>query len=377
MSIYTTPLQFGYFMAWLFGFIFLIRGIRQERLSDKLLAILLVVLALDIQDYTFGFAGINVLWNELNGFPRSVAFLIGPALYFFIKSQTNSNFALRRIHYLHLLPWFIPFVVELAIFLQGKYAVQEFQSSGFFNGYGYVDLLLRYASMIIYFYLSLRLYRKYKVWSLNNQSNADAVSFNWFRNVIFMLIVGYFVKEAFSIMDNVMDWDFYQDWWWNLGLVAIIVYLSISGLVQVQPAHLDFSETDLEVEEGHDRVLAKTESQEVNIEHERLAKEADQVMKDSKLFLKPDLSIRDLSQYVGVTVNQLSAAINAYYGQNFNDYVNRYRVVEFKERLKSPTYRNFTLLALAFECGFNSKSTFNRSFKKYEEVSPKQYAEGV
>ncbi|MEM9051403.1 MAG: helix-turn-helix domain-containing protein [Bacteroidota bacterium] len=371
MSIYTTPLQFGYFMAWLFGIIFLVRGIRQERLSDRLLAFLLFILALDIQDYTFGFAGINVLWNELNGFPRGVAFLLGPALYFFILSQTNSNFKLQRKHLLHLIPWFIPFAVELSIFLQGTYAVQEFQSSDFMHYYGYIDILARYTSFGIYFYWSIKLYKKYKAWSLNNQSNADAISFQWFRNVIYMLILGYFIKEAFNVMDRFMTWDFYQDWWWNLGLVAIIIYLSISGLVQVQPSHLDFSESEGEGLPQDDNFQEPTVDQELMA----LAKKADGVMEESKLYLKPDLNIRELGRSLGASVNQVSAAINSYHQQNFNDYVNRYRVGEFKERLQSPTYRNFTLLALALECGFNSKSTFNRSFKKVEEISPREFAD--
>ena len=72
MSLYTTPLQIGYFFSLLMWVVFLIRGYREQRLSDKLLGWIMFVLAMELQDYTFGFAGINILWNELNGFPRGV-----------------------------------------------------------------------------------------------------------------------------------------------------------------------------------------------------------------------------------------------------------------------------------------------------------------
>ena len=63
----TTGLQFGYFLALLFFVIFIVRGFREDRLSDKMLAWVMFLMAMLIQDYTFGFAGINVLWEELDG----------------------------------------------------------------------------------------------------------------------------------------------------------------------------------------------------------------------------------------------------------------------------------------------------------------------
>ena len=95
MSIYTTPLQFGYFMALLFAVLFWIRGSREERLADTLMGWLMLLLNQMLQDYTFGFAGINVLWNELHGFPRGVGLLLGPAVYFYLRAQTNRNFKLQ------------------------------------------------------------------------------------------------------------------------------------------------------------------------------------------------------------------------------------------------------------------------------------------
>ena len=70
MSIYTTPLQFGYFLALLFAVLLWYRGWQEERLSDKFLGFVMFFLAMEIQDYTFGFAGINILWEKFDGFPR-------------------------------------------------------------------------------------------------------------------------------------------------------------------------------------------------------------------------------------------------------------------------------------------------------------------
>ena len=95
MSFYTTPLQFGYFFSLLIWLLLLIRGYREQRLSDRMLGWIMFILAMELQDYTFGFAGINFLWSELNGFPRSVSLLFGPMVYFYFLAQTNRSFQLK------------------------------------------------------------------------------------------------------------------------------------------------------------------------------------------------------------------------------------------------------------------------------------------
>ena len=96
MSIYTTPLQFGYFFALLIAFLLLVRGIREERLSDKLLAAVMFLLGMEIQDYTFGFAGINFLWDQMEGFPRHFNLAFEPTIYLYLKSQINKDFKLKK-----------------------------------------------------------------------------------------------------------------------------------------------------------------------------------------------------------------------------------------------------------------------------------------
>ena len=73
----------------------------------------------------------------------------------------------------------------------------------------------------------------------------------------------------------------------------------------------------------------------------------------------------------------LSRVINSGFGQNFNDYVNEYRVREAERRLRDPRFRHYTLLAVALESGFNSKSTFNRVFKKLRGATPSEVAAGL
>ena len=94
-------------------------------------------------------------------------------------------------------------------------------------------------------------------------------------------------------------------------------------------------------------------------------------MLQDKLYLEPELSLSDLAVKLKTNTSVLSAAINSNFGKNFNDFVNEYRVEEFKKQIKLPENQHYTLLAVAFDCGFNSKATFNRAFKKFTGQAPK------
>ncbi len=98
-----------------------------------------------------------------------------------------------------------------------------------------------------------------------------------------------------------------------------------------------------------------------------------QIMQDQKLYLNPTLTLYDLSEFLNVSNNHLSQILNEFHKTNFYDYVNGFRLKAFFELNKQKQYAHYTLLALAYECGFNSKSTFNSFFKKKTGTTPSEY----
>jgi len=96
-------------------------------------------------------------------------------------------------------------------------------------------------------------------------------------------------------------------------------------------------------------------------------------MELSKQYLNPDLTLPQLAAELGISAHLLSQLINERFELNFFEFVNRYRVEAFKEKIADPRYANFSLLGIAFDCGFNSKSAFNRIFKKATGLTPSQY----
>ena len=92
-----------------------------------------------------------------------------------------------------------------------------------------------------------------------------------------------------------------------------------------------------------------------------------------KPYTENDLKAQDLADLLGIPSYQLSQIINTELHRNFYDLINSYRIEEAKRRLTDPANQHFTILAIAYDVGFNSKSAFNSAFKKYTKMTPSQY----
>lgn len=98
-------------------------------------------------------------------------------------------------------------------------------------------------------------------------------------------------------------------------------------------------------------------------------------MEEKKPYLDRNLTIYDLSQQTGIARHHITQVLNDLHGRNFFTFINEYRVKEVVSRMKDPAFKNYTLLAIAYDSGFNSKSTFNTIFKNITRLTPTQYLE--
>lgn len=99
------------------------------------------------------------------------------------------------------------------------------------------------------------------------------------------------------------------------------------------------------------------------------------VMKEEKPYLDPNMTVTKLAKRLGVSKEHISQTINQSFYMNFNQFLNKYRIEEAKERLKDPKESQYVVFKIALDVGFNSKSTFNTAFKKFTGMNPSQYRE--
>jgi AraC-like DNA-binding protein len=110
---------------------------------------------------------------------------------------------------------------------------------------------------------------------------------------------------------------------------------------------------------------------------QKIAEKLLDYMEKEKPYLKEDLRIRDVADAIGVNLNYLSQSLNEVIKKNFYQFVNEYRVREVQNRLKDPRYEKYPVLRIALDCGFNSKSSFNSIFRRFTDISPKEFRKSI
>lgn len=373
LDLYSTPLWFGFIQAWIYAILLWYRGWQKNLLSDFLLGLLLVGMAFSIWEYMLGFSGINILWEELEFFPRSLGFAFPPIYYFYFKSQVDSNFRFSRKDIIYFFPFIIHTIYHVGVFAMGHDFVMSWKQN-FHNKYGIpnIEFFLRMALEVYFFYRSLKLYLEYRNWTETQFSDTEKVSFKWFRNFLIVLALGSLSQWGRLLVDSLYNLTFYENWWDNLVGVFLIYYVCITGYAQAQPTkNLIFNEVNSSATKTIETIsYDNTNQPAIDLV---LKEKIDKLMAEDKLYLEPELTLADVANRLKTNISIVSGVVNSGYNKNFNDFVNEYRVNAVKAMLKDPKSKHLSLLGIAFDCGFNSKSTFNRAFKKFTNVSPKDF----
>ena len=100
-------------------------------------------------------------------------------------------------------------------------------------------------------------------------------------------------------------------------------------------------------------------------------------MSKNKLYTNPSLKIADLADVAKTSSHALSYVFNQYLQKSYYDYINEFRVEEFKTAIQNDKYSKYTLEALSEHCGFSSRASFFRSFKKVTGITPNEYIKNI
>ncbi len=368
-----------------------IRAKKQERLSDGLLAAFLFLAALYIVPWMTGFAG---WYDERSGPYRNILFYtpfvhglwMGPLLYFYLKSLTNVDFRLQRRHWLHFLPglmylaWCILVVVVDRLILKRYFLMNGQEDPDFAGWYQWLQRI----SIVAYMTGAVRYYRSYRKYTREEFSFAEAASLPWLRNflVAFGVITALpLVKELLQLIPAIDQLNYIGSWYYFLAFALVVYYIAINGyhVLQVPLRKLHFEpESGTQAGAQTQQVIEQAEtsaraSGNTVPDIDRWKTRIASVMQMEQSHTDPELTLSQLARQCQTNPSQLSRVINAGYGQNFNDFVNAYRVEALLGKLRAGEHRKQTLLGLAFACGFNSKATFNRAFRKKTGMSPKDW----
>jgi AraC-like DNA-binding protein len=335
----------------------------QNKLSNRLLAILLFAIALWLTDDFMRIGGLYRQKPSLYFMPIFYSFSFGPLIWFYVRSLTNHNFHFTRKHLLH----FIPVILQACLywFLAFKsYQFKNWYWQSVHQPYTYrIEFDGTWISLMVYLVLSIRLLQKYQGWVVNNFSEVSLIRLNWLKIILAVLLV-LCVQWTVEIIlrdfgNSYFQYDFTVE---LLGIVALV--LGVAGWRQSNLSEVSYNQ---EEQDEQARTKAPFEPDPLVLEQITRAMEQD------RLYLNPTLTLVELAKALKLNPKTVSRNINAGFDKSFNDLVNEYRVAEVKRRLKSPDVDRMTILGIAYESGFNSKTTFNRIFKQVTGNAPTEF----
>jgi AraC-like DNA-binding protein len=224
--------------------------------------------------------------------------------------------------------------------------------------------------------LAIRLFRKLDINIFNNFSNSTNIDLYWIRRLVLVFGIVWTALISITVIHHIFgmfSMAFCTDGLF-LSLSLFVIVIGYFGLKQ----NVIFSSQNIVAEQKAAKVQARySGSRLTGPEAKQYAEKLTGYMKSAKPYLNPDLSLPQLAAELNISSHYLSQVINEQFDLNFFDFVNGYRVEEFKEKITSTEFKNFSILGIALECGFNSKSAFNRIFKQTTGLTPSQYKMAV
>lgn len=344
---------------------------KKKSFADKILFAWLCVITVHLVLFALLSSQEFLQFPYLLGFEIPLPLLHGPFLFIYTSSLTNER-TTTRTRLLH----FIPFALALLsiipfLFLPPEDKITVYQNEG--EAYITLTTIIFFGiilSGITYSFLSLRLLARHKRKIKDNYSYTEKINLQW----LFILITG--LSCIWIIVFFAED---------EIIFSSVVLYVLLIGYFGIRQVGIFTNQLpaddSLSLETRESTELSEIPSESSKYEKSALTDsqlalihvEFVQLMRQKKLYLTPELTLTMVSQELEVHPNTLSQVINRVELKTFFDYINTLRVEEFKERVAKPENQKYTMLAIAYECGFNSKTSFNRNFKKITDKSPTEY----
>lgn len=372
---------------------------RGNRTANRILAGILVLFSIDFVE---GFLSVTYALTKipcLIGLNWPLVFLYGPLVYFYVKALTGSmQYASRWRLFAHFIPTALLYLYLLPFFSADpelKARMWVVQNGTLKNYTTPVDPILYVIIFQIagYLVLSLRLLAFHARTIRQNFSSIETINLAWLRNLIVVSIGLLCSHIFFSVFSQFLGIYKEAEFFNHLLKVVLIYVLGYRGIRQpeiftaqgyipssdsISPnngsAEQPGSSPDKgQLEEASDRADKYRKSALTDEQAEKILARLTQIMDAEKPYREMGLTLTMLSNMLDVSQHHLSQVINEKVGKSFFDFVNGYRVEDAKRAITSPDADRFSILGMAMDAGFNSKSAFYIAFKKHAGMTPSQF----
>jgi len=301
-------------------------------------------------------------------------FIYSPLLFLYVKELTTDEGILKR-DTLHSIPLLISILLTVSFYFGNnfdwKYYLQQVYNDELLFTHVVNNIKPIYAVFYVFYMLVFII--RYNRRLVNSFSNLDKINLDWLRNFSIAMIVITVIVVVQNVSEFIFDEKSVLEIYLFGALVILIYLIGYFGLKQPKI----FSQT---VEDNRSNARSIVKYQKSGLDDKTAdghLKTLLNCMETEKPYLNGDLTLQELAGRCDISVHHLSEIINSKLNQSYYDFVNKYRVDEFKRKLNQQENNRFTLLSIAYDCGFNSKTSFNTIFKKFTDTTPSEYRKSL
>jgi len=337
--------------------VFVLQNKKGTRSGNVILASMLVIfsvitscsLFLSIKPLKF-----DVHYHKVIFILGHLAFLVGPLLYFYIKSLLEFRFSFSKNDWLHILPF-------VAAIVSAVFIVQQNES---FYILSYPGRIYYSGAVVVqsfgYIAASFKNLQSYGLTFKSFLSYIDNSKLAWVRFFVSGFIIVWLIHFQLFV-----GWDVLQKPQWCpyvTSLYFLTAFLFFNGMI-----YIALKKPELFHQSQKYQYSDLTENEKAEYLEKLIA-----LMRQDMLYLNPALSLTEVAKKLCISPRYISQIINETLQQNFHDFVNKFRIEESKRLLAKPE-QQLNIMGIALDAGFNSKSAFNSAFKRHTGITPKEY----
>lgn len=342
-------------------------------LANRILALTMISFSLFILSGAYYARDWYLAFPHVIGYSEPLVYTFGPLLYLYALTLSRGSSKFRKVWLFHFMPFALVALYLVPFFAQGadtKIAFLERILAGDTPTDVRLIELLKYPHGFIYTFWTLRLVQRYGVQLKQDRSSIEHINLRWLRNLMFSGL-GIWILSMIGGLAPI--------------LLALFIYtMGYLGLRQPEifhPQSMERAGTSLQPNAVSTvPTVEPSRYRKSGLDPDAAVAHAEALlsfMDKERPYLQSDLTLQELAAMLQLRPHHLSQVINTRCGKSFYDFVNAYRVEEVKRRLADPGFASLTILAIAVDSGFKSKSSFNEIFKKQVGMTPSDFRRQV
>ena len=350
----------------------LVRAPENKKAAAIILMLLILILAINVGNIWYS-SYLYRIYLGVAGFSQGMVLLLGPILYLYVCSIMKPSFQFRAIHVLHLIPYLLVF--SAIVFYQKDYysspeaeieILDKFMNGEYPGGFASIARFsIYFIHLLIYLFIIKSIVNR----TLEKDDTLYLVPLQvrvkWVKTLtIFISAITVALASCIAYIMISGHYSVIGNFICTL-LLSAIVYLIAYQALSASPALIP----NFNVKYGSVKVPEDTNN--------AVLEDMITLLKNEKIYTDPELNISALANRLNISSHMLSRIINNHLNQSFSQLLNEYRIEEFKRRVAEPSQDKYSILGIAYDVGYNSKSSFYTAFKKQTGKTPTEFVKSL